>query len=943
MDGDTSFGQSLKQRRKELDLTQADLARQVGCAVITLQKIEAGTRRPSNQIARRMAHALALEADELTAFVRLARAALHHSPTNIPTPLTPLIGRAADVAAVDELLLRPSMRLLTLVGPPGIGKTRLAIHAVTELLDDTSPLPPQRERGLRGAGQFRDGITFVALAPISAPALVAAAIARTLGVKESAGQTVVEGLKYALRPRHTLLLLDNFEQVVAAAPLIAELLAAAPGLKVLVTSRTPLHITGEHQYAVPPLALPNPNAVQDIATLMHTAAVDLFVQRAQAVQADFVLSDTNARDIAEICARLDGLPLAIELAAARIKLFTPHTLLARLDQRFAVLTDGPCDLPARQQTLRNAVAWSYELLTEGEQALFRRLGVFVGGWTIEAAETVCGGSDAADPTPISQLPTPILDGLAALLDQSLLRQKSDSASEARFTMLETIREYAIEQLETSGEADALRQRHTDYFLTLVEAAEPEFYGPDQWTWLARLEVEHDNLRAALTWSHAAPDGAEREVRLVGALGDFWFDRGALNEARVWIEQALARHHSVSPLAQAMLFRAAAGLAFHENDNPRAIAFEEQALLLWRQFGDRLQIADSLDRLGRVTRIFGDLDRSRVAVEEALQLFREVGVPSRIAGALLAQGDIAFDLGDYTLATTLFQEGLALARQHADPDYAAVALLTLARVARAEGDYAQAVALYEESLDGYPSKHGFSTFILFELGKATIDQGDYARATALFRVLMVEHKEVRWTLPAGLESIAAIAAAQGANERAAQLWGAAEALRESTGLPMNTLEIQDYERWVSAARARIDSVTFATAWAAGRAMSLNQAIAEAQAPIRKHTISDILDDNVLKQIPDALWQRIAPLLPPAPHHHTGRPRLPDRQAMTAIFYALETGCGWKALPRTLGAPSTIHDRFREWRTAGVFERLWRTGLLPEAIAHRLVLREQAQEL
>jgi non-specific serine/threonine protein kinase len=394
-------------------------------------------------------------------------------------------------------------------------------------------------------------------------------------------------------------------------------------------------------------------------------------------------------------------------------------------------------------------------------------------------------------------------------------------------MLETNREYALEQLEQHGEAESIRRRQADWFLTLAETAAPKLEGPEALLWRQQLESEHDNLRAALAWSNLAPDGAEIELRLVGALGDFWFHSGALSEARVWIERAFERRHAASPRAQAKLFREATGLAFHENDSARAIVFEEQALRLWRQFGDHLQVADSLDRIGRLARNLGDLDRSRVAVEEALQLFREAGASLKVAGALLAQGDIAFDLGDYTRATVLFQEGLAIGRQQADLELAAAALQTLARVARAEGDYARAVALYEESLAGIAPSDAYRAFILCELGMATIDQGNYARAAALFRALIVEYKEAMWTLPAGLEGMAAIAAAQGEGERAARLWGAAAAVREASSLPMmDVLDIKEYNRWVSAARARFDANTFAAAWAEGRAMPLEQAVAEA---------------------------------------------------------------------------------------------------------------------
>jgi tetratricopeptide (TPR) repeat protein len=536
--------------------------------------------------------------------------------------------------------------------------------------------------------------------------------------------------------------------------------------------------------------------------------------------------------VAEICYRLDGLPLAIELAAARIKLFPPEALLARLSNRLALLTGGPRDLPARQQTLRNTIAWSYDLLSAEEQALFRRLGVFVGGCTLEAAEAVLRteGRGLSEESPVSVLSpqSSVLDRLAALVDKSLLRRAEGLDGEARFVMLETVREYALERLAESGEAEALRRQHAEHFVARATQNEPAMdWDYREAAWYTRYVSDIDNYRAALAWSHEASDGAETELRLASALGEFWIHQGALDEAHFWIEQALHRSGTTSSHVQARLLKAAARLAFMENDNARAIAFEEQRLLLWRQLGDRLQIADSLHSIGVVARNLGDLDRSRVAVEEALQLYREAGFALGIPIVLLALGDIAFDLGDHTQALVLFQEGLALGRQHGTLWVVATALMTLARVARAEGDYARAIELYEESLAGFLElEHSFSVFVFFELAQVTIDLGDYARAAALFRQCISEYKEARWIIPSSLEGLAALAAAQDNGERAAQLWGAAEVIREATSLPIDAIDARAYERWVAAARTRFDANVFAAAWAAGRAMTMEQAIAYA---------------------------------------------------------------------------------------------------------------------
>jgi tetratricopeptide (TPR) repeat protein len=565
--------------------------------------------------------------------------------------------------------------------------------------------------------------------------------------------------------------------------------------------------------------------------------VRLFIARARATKADFAVTNDNAPAVAEICYQLDGLPLAIELAAARVKLFTPGALLARLGNRLQVLTGGPRDLPARQQTLRNTIDWSYNLLDAEEQALFRRLGVFVGGCTLEAAEAVLRteGRGLSDETAISVLSpqSSVLEGLAALIDKSLLRQEVGPNGAPRFTMLETVREYALERLAASTETEEMRQRHAEYFLALAIEDEPaRAYEYRDVAWHARRAADIDNLRAALAWSHTMPDYAEPFLRMVAALWWFWLHRGAMNEARTWIELALLQRYSASLFAQAKLFMMAADLAFYENDNARSIAFTEQALDLWQQIGDRFHIADSHHAIAVLSRNLGDLDRSLIAAEKALSVYIELGDIQGIAVAYLARGDIAFDRGDYALATVMFHEGLALARQCGNLSAVSDALRCLARVARAEGDYTRAVTLHEESLAERSASNVFDPFGILELGQAVIDQGDYARATVVFWELLSKYKETGWTIPATLEGLAALAATQGAGERAARLWGAAEAIREATDLPMDKPEVLEYERRVAAAHARFGSAAFAAAWVAGRALTLEQAIAEALEPLKE---------------------------------------------------------------------------------------------------------------
>jgi predicted ATPase/transcriptional regulator with XRE-family HTH domain len=467
MDATLSFGSWLKRRRRALGLTQAELARRVGYVEVTIRKIEADELRPSFQAAENLAKVLVIAPEERQAFICIARDEAHpedmptpvmmadlrqeanalQRPNNLLAPVTSLVGREQEVRRVSTLLAHESVRLLTLTGPGGVGKTRLAIQAAHDLLD-----------------HFEDGICFVSLAPISAPDLIASTIVQALGMRETSSRSLLDRLKDFLCDKHLLLLLDNFEHVIASGPLVAELLAAAPGVKVLVTSRAVLRLSGEHEFPVAPLEVPDLKRLPPIGVLAQYAAVELFVQRARAVTPSFQFTPANAASVAELCVRLDGLPLAIELAAARVKLLPPHMLLARLDYCLPILTGGSRDLPARQQTLRATIDWSYDLLTGAEQQMFRRLAVFVGGCTLEAVEAVLidqheATNDVDRTRAFQPAALDILDGLTALMDKSLIQQ-SDTDGEPRFTMLETIREYALERLAESGEADAVQRRHT---------------------------------------------------------------------------------------------------------------------------------------------------------------------------------------------------------------------------------------------------------------------------------------------------------------------------------------------------------------------------------------------------------------------------------------------------------------------------------------------------
>ncbi len=528
MDDDAlTFGPWLQRRRQALHLTQQQLGQLAGCATETIRKVESDQRRPSEDVARLLAAALQIPPADHDAFVRFARGTRAHGPavpdvaepngprpflppSNVPVAPTPLIGREEQVVAVGALLLREDVRLVTLTGPGGVGKTRLAQAVAT---------------AVRIA--FLDGVYFVNLAPISQPELVLPTIAQLLDVQEPPGQPLLSSVQKHLSDRQMLLVLDNYEQVLAAGLVVSDLLSAAPHLRVLVTSRIPLHLRGEHEIAVTPLALPGAD-VRDLERLTQYDAVRLFITRAQAIKADFQVTNANAPAVADICVRLDGLPLAIELAAPRVKLLSPEALLPRLSHRLGVLIGGQRDLPARQQTLRATIDWSYALLDPAEQTLFARLAVFVSGCTLEAAEAICAAE--------SDHPNSVLDRLQSLLDKSLLQHVNQAEGTPRVIMLETIHEYALERLAASAEAALLRQRHAAYYLALVEPPERAAEGFDTPAWLARLDADQDNLRAVLRW--ATVHDAHTAVSMAASLKDFWYIRGSWSEGQRWIAALL---------------------------------------------------------------------------------------------------------------------------------------------------------------------------------------------------------------------------------------------------------------------------------------------------------------------------------------------------------------------------------------------------------------------
>ena len=765
------------------------------------------------------------------------------STHNLPAQLTPLIGREQEIAAACTLLRRPDVRLVTITGTGGVGKTRLALQVATDLLDD-----------------FADGVSYISLAPISDLDLVIPTITQALGIKERGARPLKDLLKAYLRDKHLLLLLDNFEQILPAVPHLTDLLTSCPHLSILVTSRATLHVQGEHEFPVSPLAFPDLAQLPEPEVLSHYAAVALFLQRAQAVKPDFQLTANNARAIVEICARLDGLPLAIELAATRIKLLPPQALLARLGQRLTMLTRGARDAPARQQTLRDTIAWSYNLLDAYEQRLFQRLSVFVGGCTLEAIEALCAALDTG-PAPIS-----VLHAVASLIDKNLLQQGGHTGGEPRLLMLETPRAYGLECLTASGQLETMRRAHTDYYLRLAEEAGPELLSPQQSVWFERFEQEHENLRAVMNWLLERAEGG-KALRLATALGWFWFQRGHWSEGRTFLERALAgTQGEVTPLrAQALLnlgdlilnqgeldrteqcYRECLALARQLEDTGRigtslgslgyialiqgnyaaAKALLEEGVPLSREAGDRFGAACSLTYWSIVALYQGDYVRARALAEECLALFRDLGSRMDSTFALIRLVEVSFFQGDLAQAYTVAEECLVLCIEEVSANKAET-LCLLGKVVLQQGDSARAHALAGESLALSKEVNEKSNICpsLSLLGRVTSAQGNYAAARAYYEqsLQVAREGDFKWEIACGLEGLASVVAAQDELAWAARLWGAAAALRKTIGAPLPPVYRPDYEQSVAAARTQLGEQTFASAWAEGRAMTPDQALA-----------------------------------------------------------------------------------------------------------------------
>lgn len=778
-----TFGQWVRQRRQALHLTQQQLAALSSCAAETIRKIESDLRSPSPKIALLIAQALQLRPNVHQTFVRWARGDLTYVPAllndnaprvalsygdpqvelrngNLPFTTSSLIGRDLDLSTLQRSLVQGRMRLITLTGPGGVGKTRLALAAA------------EAQRA-----SFPDGCYFVPLAPITDPDLVLSTIAKTIDVNELPGQTLCMTLQTFLRDKIMLLVLDNFEHVLSACTDIGKLLQGASRLTILVTSRTPLHLQGEHEYEVHPLAVPAKTEA-DQATLLQYDAVRLFIERAQAIKANFHFANDNTAAIADICAHLDGLPLAIELAAARVKILEPKALLQRLGRRLPMLTGGANDLPARHRTLRATIDWSYNLLEPEEQTLFARLAVFAGGGSLEAIEDVCNA--AAD------LSLPVLDLIQSLVNKSMLQQVYDQQGEPRFEMLETIYEYALERLTACHNQHDIRLQHAMYYLRLAEAAELELTCAGQQARLQSLEADHENFRTALRWL-LQQGQRETVLRLCNALARFWWIRGYLQEGYDWLEQVLDTDESMAETLRARALYWAGILTIQWGNYTAAEQKLGISLALSQQAQDQYTEGLALNALGIVANAQGHPDRAQAWYETGIELYRSLNNQERVATLLNNLGYTKLIQQEYEQATTLLEESLHLSRELGDEEGIAFALNNLGLIALRMNDLAHAQSTLRESLARF-----------WELR-------DQRNCTEV------------------LEGLATLMAAEGKPVRAATLLAAGETLRTMIATVRSAYQQQQHVATLATIKSQIDEARLTRALNAGEAMTLEQAI------------------------------------------------------------------------------------------------------------------------
>jgi predicted ATPase len=819
----TTFGELLRFLRRRAGFTQRELSIGVGYSESQISRLEANQRPPDEaSLAARFVPALHLEVErewtarllELAAVSRSAAepeerellVATASAPHNLPIQLTSFIGRERDIAEVKRLLA--TSRLLTMTGAGGTGKTRLALQVAAGLLD---------------ASAFPDGVWLIELAPLAEPVLVPQSVATVLGLRETPGRPITAVLVDDLGPKRALLVLDNCEHLIAACAELAELLLrTCPRLTILATSREALGIAGESAYQVPSLSLPQPNQLNSLDAVAQSEAVRLLVERAVGVQAGFALTRANLSAVVQVCQQLDGMPLAIELAVARLRMLPLGEIAARLDDRFRLLTGGHRTALPRHQTLQALIDWSYELLTGPEQILLRRLAVFAGGWTLEAAEAVCAGDGVAAGD--------VFDLLGHLIDKSLVQvDRLAATGGAWYRLLETIRQYALSKLTASGEADAVRRPHAAYYLTLWEKNRGNAIGRAPRPWVDRVEMELDNLRAALIWSQSPMGNAELGLRLSGAVSPLLV---GYTETRVWLEGALAHadaERAEYRQARAVALKWLAELDTELADYASARAHLTQSLMLFQKLGDSLSSAAVLERLGWTAREQGDASTARVRLADSLAIYRELGDKTDTALPLLTLGGVAVMRGDTAEAAGLLKEALALNTEMRYTEGIGWSLNHLGHVAQLQGEYELAVNLHEESLLLFREIHQHYQGVgdaNQSLGETALAQGDATLATRRFREALDLFRfhgaraQVAWCL-AGLAGAAVL---DEEPERAACLWGAAEALRLSIGAREAPASHATRERLMAAARGQMGDTAFAAAWAEGQAASLEQAIA-----------------------------------------------------------------------------------------------------------------------